>query len=85
MFLFSDNRELGVAFKVNLGSQASSRDDGGTSWFFPSATRCVGFLSSYEGELRESLVLPREVQSPVELQRGAGDCSRVTAGQIDLI
>ena len=27
----------------------------------------------------------REVQYPFELQVGAGDCSRVTAGQIDLI
>ena len=28
---------------------------------------------------------PREVQSPFELRGGAGDCSRITAGQIDLI
>ena len=27
----------------------------------------------------------REVQSPLELQGGAGDCSRVTARQIDLM
>ena len=42
-------------------------------------------FSSSDGEIREPLVLAREVQSPFELRKGAGGCSRVTAGQIDLI
>ena len=49
MFLFSDNRELGVAFKVNLGSQASSRVE---------AKNCA-LLSSPDGYLLEPIVWPR--------------------------
>ena len=35
---------------------ASSCDHGGISWFFSSCGVSVGFLTSYEGELREPLV-----------------------------
>ena len=33
-----------------------SRDDGGVSWVFPSCGASVGFLTRYDGELREPLM-----------------------------
>ena len=111
VFLSSGNRDLGVAFKIHLGSQASSRveakssalllscdgyllepfewpkgsqasygvfrgnsgllsrlcrkrrasshdnDDGGIPWFSRVAAGSLAYLSSYDGELREPLVL----------------------------
>ena len=117
MFLSSGDRHLGVAFKVILGSQASSRveaknsslltschayllkpiewpkgsqaacgvkrgdsgllsrpcrirrsssgDDRGISWFFPSCGGKLGFVSIYDGELREPPVLPK--RTPVSI------------------
>ena len=43
--------------------------------------REVRFFSSYDGELREPLVLLQEVQSQFQLRGGARDCSQVTAGE----
>ena len=48
--------ERGISLEMLQRERASSRDDGGTSWFFSS---WAGF-SSCNGELRESLVLPRK-------------------------
>ena len=36
--------------------RASSRDDGGTSWLFSSCGASVGFLTRFDGELREPLL-----------------------------
>ena len=48
--------------------------------FSRAAARRVGFLLSYDGELREPLVWPQEVQIPFEVLGGAQYRSRVTAG-----
>ena len=121
-FLSSSDRDLGVAFKLHLGSQASScgkrknyallsicdgyllepiewlkgnqascgvlREDSGllsrpskkeglhlamtgeSRGFFRAAVRCVGFLSSYDGELKEPLVWPQG--SPVSFRVARG-------------
>ena len=57
-------------------------DDGGTTWFFSS---CGGFLELRRGIQDVSCVDPGKSNIPFELRRKAGDCSRVTAGPIDLI
>ena len=114
MFLSRGDRDLGVAFKTHLGSQASSRgeakdsallssrdadlmeptewlqwsqaspsvwredlgllprpcrkrrassrDDGGISWLFSNCGASVGFLTRYDGELREPVVLYQGIQ-----------------------
>ena len=45
--------------------RASSRDDGRISWFFSSCGASVGFLLSYNRDLREPLVWPQG--SPVSI------------------
>src|SRR5574340_1683290 len=62
--------------------RASSCDDGGTTWFFSS---CGGILELRRGIRDASCVGPGKSNLPFELRRKAGDCSRVTAGPIDLI
>ena len=61
--------------------RASSRDDGGISLFFSSCGTTCGFLSSYDGELREPFMRPREVQSPFKLCGAERHCSRLTAAE----
>lgn len=39
----------------------------------------LGFLSSYDREVRKPVVLLQEIQSPFGVARGVRDCSRVTA------
>ena len=57
-------------------------DDGVTRWVFSS---CGGFLDLRRGIQDASCVGPGKSDIPFELRRKAGDCSRVTAGPIDLI
>ena len=40
----------------------------------------LGFLSSYNGDLRDPLVWPQEIPSPCELQGASRDSSAVGAG-----
>ena len=47
-------------------------------------SRVVAGFSSYDRELREPLVLAREVQSPFKLRVGSRHYSQVTAGAGDL-
>ena len=65
--------------------RASSRNYGRISWVFSSCGVSVGFLNSYDGELREPLVLPQGCSISIWLRGRAGDCSRVNVGPIDLI
>ena len=44
----------------------------------------VGFLSSYDEDLREPLVCPQGSPVCIPLQQGARHCSRVTAGETGL-
>ena len=62
--------------------RASSCDDGGATWFFSSYG---GILQLRRGIQAASCVGPGKSNLPFELRRKAGDCSRVTAGPIDLI
>src|SRR5574337_502741 len=62
--------------------RASSCDDGGTTWIFSS---CSGILELRRGIQDASCVGAGKSNLPFELRRKAGDCSRVTAGPIDLI
>src|SRR5574337_517805 len=62
--------------------RASSCDGGGATWFFSSYG---GILELRRGIQAASCVGPGKSNLPFELQRKAGDCSRVTAGPIDLI
>ena len=55
-----------------------SGDPGGFS-------RVTAGFSSYDGELREPLDLAQGSPISIRVTVGAGDYSRVTAGQIDLI
>ena len=125
MFLSSGDRDLGVAFKVHLGSQASSRveaknsallwscdgyllepfewpkgsqasygvlrgnsgllsrlcrkrrasshddNDGGMPWFSRVVAGSLAFLSSYDGELREPLVLSQGSPVSIRVARGS--------------
>ena len=50
--------------------RASSRDDGRISWFFSSCGASVGFLLSYDGDLREPLMWPQG--SPVSIPVAMG-------------
>ena len=74
-------RESGISLQTLQREEASSHDDGGTSWF---SQVVVGF-SSYDRELREPLVLPQGCPISIQVLGGAGDCSPVTARQINLI
>ena len=73
--------ERGISLEMLQRKRASSDDDREPHGF----SRVAAGFSSYDGELREPLVFPREVKSPFEVRGGAGDCYRVTAGQIELI
>ena len=55
---------------------------GGATWFFSSYG---GILELRRGIQAASCVGPGKSNLPFELRRKAGDCSRVTAGPIDLI
>ena len=48
----------------------SSRDVGGVSWFFWSCGASVGFLTSYDRELREPLVWCQGSQVSIRVARG---------------
>ena len=51
--------------------RASSRDDGGTSWLFLSCGASVGFLTRYDGELREPLVWLHGSHVSMRVARGS--------------
>ena len=48
-----------------------SRDDGGVSWVFPSCGASVGFLTGYDGELREPLMWRQGSQVSMRVARGS--------------
>ena len=60
-------RESGISLQTLQREEASSHDDGGTSWFSQVA---AGF-SSYDGELREPLVLPQGCPISIRVARGS--------------
>ena len=51
--------------------KASSRDYRGISWFFSSRGTSVGFLTRYDGELREPLLWRQRSQVSIRVARGS--------------
>ena len=49
--------------------------------FIPAAVQRMEFFWSYDGELREPFMRPREVQSPFKLCGAERHCSRLTAAE----
>ena len=49
--------------------------------FIPAAVQRLEFFWSYDGELREPFMRPREVQSPFKLCGAERHCSRLTAAE----
>ena len=49
----------------------SSRDDGGVLWVFSSCVASLGFLTRYDGELREPLVWCQGSQASMRMARGS--------------
>ena len=54
--------DLGLLSMPCRKRRASSRDDGGISWLFSNCGASVGFLTRYDGELREPVVLYQGIQ-----------------------
>ena len=52
--------------------------------FSRAAAQRVGFLSSYDEELREPPMLPKRSPVSIRVAMGSVDCFRVTAGQSGL-
>ena len=69
-----------LSFAENL--EIKTEENGGATWFFSSYG---GVLELRRGIQDASCVGPGKSNLPFELRRKAGDCSRVTAGPIDLI
>ena len=78
----TSNSSRGTSPETLERERASSCDDGGTTWFFSS---CGGIHELRRGIQDASCAGPGKSNLPFELRRKAGDCSRVTAGPIDLI
>ena len=74
--------ERGTSLETPSRERASSCDGGGTTWFFSS---CDAILNFRQGIQDASCVGPGKFNLPFEVRGRARDCSRVTAGQIDLI
>ena len=73
---------LGDSGGKESACNAGDLGDGGATWFFSS----YGWILELRRGIRAaSCVGPGKSNLPFELRRKAGDCSRVTAGPIDLI
>ena len=55
--------------KANGGDGISVDDDWGVSWVFSSCGASVGFLTRYDGELREPLVRRQRSQASMRVAR----------------
>ena len=80
-YRFQFQEGIGISLETLQWERASSRDDRTPHVFSRVA---AGFLR-HDGNSGSLSCWPREVQSAFEFLGGAGDCSRVTAGQIGLI
>ena len=72
-------REGGISLEKSQQKRASSRVEGRISWFSSVAAGNLGFLSSYDGVLRDLFIGLRKVQSPCELRVASQDSSPVGA------
>ena len=73
---------VGLLLRRSSGKGLHLAMAGGATWFFSSYG---GILELRRGIQAASCVGPGKSNLPFELRRKAGDCSRVTAGPIDLI
>ena len=62
--------EAGISLKMLQRKRTSSHIEVRISCFFSSCSRTLGFLSSYDGDLRDPLVLPQESQVSMRIARG---------------
>ena len=62
----------------------SSRDDRGVWWVFSSCGVSVGFLTRYDGELREPLMWHQGSQGFMSVAEGVRHCPRVMVGESGL-
>ena len=53
-------REGGISLETPQRKRASSHVEGRISWFFSSCSTKMGFLSSYDEEVRDPLMWPQE-------------------------
>ena len=65
----------GIALKSLQGNQASSRIEGGSHGVFRVAVGSFGFLSSYDRDLMERLMLNQGSLATFQLARGTQDSS----------
>ena len=63
-------REGGISLKMLQQKRTSSHIEVRISCFFSSCSRTLGFLSSFDGDLRDPLVLPQESQVSMRVARG---------------
>ena len=76
--------DLGLLSRPCRKRWPSSRDDGGILWVFSSCGASVGFLTRYDGELREPLVWRQGSQGFMSVAEGARHCPRVMVGESGL-
>ena len=69
--LWSLETGLEIALQAMQEKKALSRDDGGALWVFSSCGTIVGFLTRYDGDLREPLVWRQGSQVSMWVQRGS--------------
>ena len=63
-------KEGGFSLETPQWKRAPSRIEGIASWFFQVAAGNLGFLSCYDGELEDPLMLPQESQFSMRIARG---------------
>ena len=80
-YRFKFQEGIVISLEMQQRERASSREDGAPRVF----SLVVAGFSNCDGNSGNPSCWPREVQSAFEFLGGAGDCSRVTAGQIGLI
>ena len=73
-------KDSGLLSRPCRRRRASSHDDGDISLFLSSCVASVGFLTRYDGDLREPLVRRQGSQVSRRVSRGARHCFRVMVG-----
>ena len=74
----------GLLFRPWRKRRASFGSDVGISWIFLICGGSLGFLLSYDEEIRKPLVLPQGIPVPIPVAGEAWDCSSVMAGELGL-
>ena len=72
--------ECSISLVMLQWKRALSRIEGRMSWFISSCSRNLGFLLSYEKDLRDPLLLPQESQVSIRVERASRDSSPSVQG-----